>query len=105
KWLTSDEVCVDEGFHLIEHILLRPFTDSDQLMQVCLPEDCAFCGEEDPYSFRVSLILPYWPGRFSNVHFRQFFEQTARMEAPAHIHLKICWISNDQMKALDEKYK
>ncbi len=105
KWLVSDEVCKDEGFHLIEHILLRPFTGDDQLMSVCLPKDCAFCGEEDPYSFRASLILPYWPNRFNNVHFRQFFEQTARMESPAHIHLKICWISNDQMKELDEKYK
>ncbi|MCX2743877.1 hypothetical protein OO013_08370 [Mangrovivirga sp. M17] len=103
--LNSDDICIDEGFHLIEHILLRPFHDNDPLMSVCLPEDCDFCGEEDPYSFRVSLVLPYWPGRFNNMHFRQFFEQMARKEIPAHIHLKICWVSNEQMKELDEKYK
>ncbi|GAB5472432.1 MAG: hypothetical protein Mars2KO_05310 [Maribacter sp.] len=105
QWLNSDTICTEEGFHLIEHILLRPFSDTDALMGVCLPKDCAFCGEEDPYSFKASLILPYWPGRFNDINFRQFFEQTARKEAPAHIHLKICWVSNDQMMQLDERYR
>ncbi len=103
--LLSDDVCNDEGFHLFEHILLRPFTDSDELMQVCLDKDCQFCGEEDPYTFSISVVLPYWPTRFQSLDFRSFFERTLREETPAHIHARICWIDNRQMAALDERYQ
>lgn len=103
--LLSDDVCNDEGFHLFEHILLRPFTDQDELMQVCLDKDCEFCGEEDHYSFRISVVLPYWPTRFQSLDFRSFFERTLRQETPAHIHARICWIDNRQMAALDERYR
>lgn len=53
--------------------------------------------EEDPYSFRVSIVLPSWAGRFRDINFRQLVEKTMRMEAPAHIHLRICWVDRDQM--------
>ena len=103
--LLTDESCADEGMHLIEHILLRPFTDQDLLMAVCLEPSCEFCGEEDPYSFQVHVVLPYWPPRFRDLNFRQFFEHTLRLETPAHIHARICWVSNAQMAELDEKYR
>ncbi|HEY5564611.1 MAG TPA: hypothetical protein VIL33_03405 [Rhodothermia bacterium] len=103
--LLEGDVCDDEGFHLFEHILLRPFTNQDELMHVCLDPDCKTCGEEDPYSFRITVVLPYWPERFTNLDFRRFFERTLREETPAHIHARICWIANDQMLELDEKYR
>jgi hypothetical protein len=103
--LHTEVACDDEGFHLIEHILLRPYTTHDQLMDVCLDSSCEFCGEEDPYSFQISVVLPYWPPRFRNLHFRRFFEQTLREETPAHIHPKICWIGNEQMTTLDGAYR
>lgn len=103
--LQTDEACNDEGFYLFEHILLRPQTNQDQLMDVCLDHHCEFCGEEDPYSFQVSVVLPYWPQQFRNLHFRRFFEQTLREETPAHIHPKICWIGNEQMAVLDTAYR
>ena len=37
--------------------------------------------------------------------FRRFAEQTIRMETPAHILPKICWISQTQMSDFEEKYK
>jgi hypothetical protein len=94
-----------EGMHLIEHILLRPRSEADQLMQVCLPDECHFCGDEDPYSFRVSVALPYWPGRFRDLNFRRLVERTLREEAPAHVQVKVCWISQGQMMELDEAYQ
>ena len=101
--LLQSDPCNSEGFHLIEHILLRPRAPGDPLMQVCLPEGCAFCGEEDPYSFRVSVVLPYWPERFRNPHFRDLVERTFREEAPAHVQVRLCWISQAQMTEFDAR--
>ena len=103
--LQTSGSCNDEGFHLFEHILLRPFTDQDDLMDVCLDDECESCGDEDPYSFRITVVLPYWPARFQRFEFRRHFERTLRKETPAHIHARICWIGNDQMSDLDEKYR
>ncbi|QIE56039.1 hypothetical protein G5B40_11595 [Pikeienuella piscinae] len=103
--LLTSPLCNVEGMHLIEHILLRPRAPGDALMQVCLDEECEFCGDEDPYSFRVSIILPYWPSRFQNLDFRRFAERLIREETPAHIHPRICWIDNGQMAALDAAHR
>ena len=103
--LLSDIGEEGEGMHLVEHILLRPKSESGPLMQVCLPEGCHFCGDEDPYSFRVSVVLPYWPGRFRDLSFRSLVERTLREEAPAHVQVKICWISQSQMIEFDAAYR
>ncbi len=97
----------NEGMYVIEHILLRPLVDGFQntLMEVCLPKNCEYCPSEDPYSFRLSIILPYWPGRFNSPDFRRHFEKTIRLETPSHIMLKLCWIDNEQMKRLGLVYK
>jgi hypothetical protein len=94
-----------EGMHLIEHILLRPRAEGWALLPVCLAEGCHFCGDEDPYSFRVSVVLPYWPGRFRDLSFRALVERTLREEAPAHVQVKACWVSQGQMITLDEAYR
>jgi hypothetical protein len=103
--LLHSDLCASEGMHLIEHILLRPTAAGDKLMQVCLGDECSFCGEEDPYSFRISIILPYWPERFRDPHFRALVERTLREEAPAHIQARICWIGQAQMVLLDAAYR
>lgn len=108
--------CPGEGMHLVEHLLLRPrFTppqktgeaaeDAYKLFQVCLGKNCTFCGEEDPYSFRLSLILPYWHDRFKSQEFRKFFDTIARTETPAHCMIKICFINNTLMNAFERAYK
>ncbi|WP_224792153.1 hypothetical protein, partial [Pseudomonas fluorescens] len=102
--ILASDLCNSEGMHLIEHILLRPFAKGDPLMRMCLADDCGFCGEEDPYSFRVSVVLPYWPERFRNLNFRALLERSMREEAPAHVQVKICWIGQRQMIALDAAY-
>jgi hypothetical protein len=96
------------GLHLLEHILLRPRITSDgipfDLMEVCL-HDCDCPCETDPYSFRVSVVLPCWPGHFDNLSFREYFEMKIREEAPAQVMLKICWLSNDNMRQFELAYK
>jgi len=98
------------GLHLIEHILLRPREiiaapgKSFDLMQVCL-HDCDCLCELDPYSFRASVVLPYWPQHFDNLAFREYFEDKIREEAPAHVMLKICWLNNDLMREFEVRYK
>lgn len=100
------QIAANEGFHLIEHILLRKRTTIDPFMPVQLnaPGRCDCVEVSDPYSFRASVYLPAWPRRFQNIEFRKFIEDTLRREAPAHLFLKVCWISHQDMQLLEEKY-
>ena len=59
----------------------------------------------DPYSFWTTIVLPYWPERFQNSNFRNFFEDTLRREAPAHLGLRICWLDPKQMRAFERAYR
>ncbi|HEY1871812.1 MAG TPA: hypothetical protein VGG71_12190, partial [Chitinophagaceae bacterium] len=98
------------GLHLIEHILLRPrenIAPPDKmfdLVQVCL-HDCDCPCELDPYTFRASVVLPYWPDHFNNMAFREYFEDKIREEAPAPVMLKVCWLNNELMTEFEIRYK
>lgn len=130
----------NEGFHLIEHLLLRPRTEEDETIpNICpqpLPEEVAqpstcsnrdqwvtqqveettaiqtepdvvqpYVAGADPYSFWATVVLPYWPQRFQNANFRQFFEASLRREAPAHVALRICWLDPKQLRELERRYR
>ena len=97
--------CDHEGLHLVEHILLRPRSATFKLAPVCLEPGCDFCGDEDPYSFRITIVMPYWPAHFRNMAFREYFEEIARNEAPAHCTVKVCWVNDDSMKKFEIAYK
>ncbi len=97
--------CSGEGFYLLEHILVRPRSKDDDFLPVNFSEDCFCEGNEDPYSFRATCIMPYWTGRFTNMDFRRFVEQTLREECPAHVFLKICWVNPEQMTEFQKAYK
>jgi hypothetical protein len=87
---------------------LRPrHRPEDAFFEVCLPDDCFFCGEDDPYSFRATLIFPYWMQRFADreMKFREYIDRLARQEAPAHIHLKICWVSNEHLRRFELRWR
>ncbi|NTV83548.1 MAG: hypothetical protein HGA23_04515, partial [Bacteroidales bacterium] len=95
-----------EQIFIVEHVLLRPrnnkgtgFPDGDPLLGICLPENCnPLCGEEDPYSFRITVVLNGEDGLANKgMEFRRFAEQTIRMETPAHLGVKICWVSEEQL--------
>jgi len=105
-----------EFFYCLEHILLRPFpvmkeeekeNDPEKitdLLSVCLKDDCKDIANNDPYSFKASIILPGWLGRFSNITFREYAEKVFRQEAPAHVLLKICWVNAEDMDGFEKTY-
>ena len=98
----------DEGFHVLEHILLHPKTKEDKLLPIYVNTDDAESFPltyKDPYSFWISVILPYWPKRFRDIDFRRFVERTLRLEAPAHVALKIAWLNVRQMGDFEVAYR
>jgi hypothetical protein len=137
KTYIRDTYLEAEGFHILEHILLRPRTvppppiaktrsseedaspESEPILDHFLPiavtpEDAStLIGEpqhqhliwQDPYSFWITMVLPYWPTRFQNMNFRRFVERTLRLEAPAHIALRIAWVGPGQMRAFEDAYR
>jgi len=94
----------DEGLFVVEHILLRPHPESDAFLPVCTEPGCIECEDSDPYSFRVSIILPAYSKRFADIDFRRFAEKTIRLETPAHVLPRICWISQEQMGEFEKGY-
>jgi hypothetical protein len=77
----------------------------DTLLPINLFDECENCRVSDPYSFIVSVVAPYWQGRFLNQDFRNFFERTLQLEAPAHVVMNICWVDSLSMKEFELKYK
>ncbi|MVM33493.1 hypothetical protein GO755_25880 [Spirosoma sp. HMF4905] len=81
---------------LAEHLLLRPKFPGDALYPACAEGDCGTCGDEDPYSFRLTFVMPGWIEPFSeNMEMRRFANTTIQQETPSHLLPKICWIGND----------
>lgn len=85
----------DEGIHLIEHVLMLPEgknqKDENYYLSICA-DDCGQGCNADPYTFRISIVLPGYTQRFSDINFRRFAEDLIRKEIPAHILAKICWV-------------
>jgi hypothetical protein len=59
---------------------------------------------EDPYSMYITIAVPGWLNISGNLEFRKFVEKIIRMEIPAHIAAKICWLNPYQMYTLETKY-
>ncbi|GJL83485.1 MAG: hypothetical protein DHS20C01_31190 [marine bacterium B5-7] len=105
-----------EGFHLVEHLLLRPKNSGsvegqEDVALLPLGSGCRDIEgkispvKADPYSFRATVVVPYWPRRFRDIEFRRFFERTLRMETPAHVFLRICWVDACQMRTFERAYR
>lgn len=108
----AKKIITNEEIFIVEHVLLRPrnipgamFPDGDPLLNVCLDAGCSDCDERDPYSFRITVVLNGEDGLANKgMEFRRFAEQTIRMETPAHLGLKICWVSNEELKEFGDVY-
>lgn len=109
----------EEGMFLLEHMMLLPDQEDtpesppasppvpsfDGFLPICVDDHCKDCEDKDPYSFRISIVLPAYAPRFLNLSFRRYCEQTIRMEAPAHTFVKICWVGNEQLAEFQESYQ
>ena len=107
-------IFMDEGMHVIDQLLLRPLPLNETITATDLTEgfyplcanlntDCD-CPITDYYSFRISVVLPYWTERFRNMDFRAFAEDAIHRETPAHILPKFCWISMYDMHRLETAF-
>jgi len=107
-----DQVVSSEKIFVIEHILLRPrnlpsltIPGGDPFLSICIDQECELCGEEDPYSFRITVVLNGEHGLAnSGIAFRRFAEKTIRLETPAHLGVKICWVSELQLQEFEQAY-
>ncbi|MEO7312800.1 MAG: hypothetical protein ABIX01_20620 [Chitinophagaceae bacterium] len=105
----------DEGMHVVEHILLRPdltfLTEKNELdkrdhfFKICQDGDCKDGCEDDPYSFRVTVILPADSARFTDFDFRTYIEKVVRTETPAHVYPRVCWWSREDLAVFEPLYK
>jgi uncharacterized protein len=95
---------LSERLCLVENILLRPRpgTSADAFLPVCADPDCGpGCPGDDPYSYRLHIVLPAEAGRFASMDFRRFAEDVIRQETPAHLAPKVCWVSNADMTRIE----
>ena len=101
----ADSIIIPEKIFVVEHVLLRPRAVGDPVLSVCLDPNCSDCDEKDPYSFRITVVLNGEDGLANKgIEFRRFAEQTIRMETPAHLGLKICWVSKESLKEFGDVY-
>jgi len=81
---------------VVEHLLLRPKFVGDALYPACNDGTCNTCGDQDPYSFRITYVMPGWTAPFNvNLDLRRFADRTIRYELPSHLLGKICWVGNN----------
>ena len=89
-WSANERVIV------VEHLLLRPKFPGDALYPACCEGGCKTCGDEDPYSFRLTFVMPGWMPQYTdNLDLRRFAERTIQQETPSHLLGKTCWVGND----------
>ncbi len=106
---------LDEGMFVVEHILLRQdliflqetgeSSNTLNFIPVCLDDDCEDGCGEDPYSFRITVILPAESVRFRNFDFRTYIEKVIRLETPAHIYPRVCWWSRADLQVFEDLYR
>ena len=81
---------------VVEHLLLRPKFPGDALFPACAEGPCCTCGAEDPYSFRLTYVMPGWTAPYStNLGMRGFADRMIQEQTPSHLMGKTCWVGND----------
>lgn len=101
------ESCSVEGFHVVEHILLRPKDDDYTPLfdPVAVTDGTTTMEITDPYSFWITVVIPNWlPQYKDNPNAQNAFEQLVRRETPAHIVAKFCWLNAQEMYRFESAY-
>jgi hypothetical protein len=81
---------------VVEHLLLRPKFAGDALIRPCPEDECGPCMDSDPYSFRLTIVMPAWTAPFdADMDMRAFADRTIQRELPSHLLGKVCWVGND----------
>jgi len=93
-----------EGFHVLEHILLRPNDTDDLLLEIPLGCEPQYTPR-DPYSNWLTVVLPNWPKKMKDRSFQEHLEQAFRQEMPAEAAVRFCWLDKEKMRAFEERYR
>jgi uncharacterized protein len=108
--LAFPDCCAINGFHVVEHILLRPKDDDyTPLLKPLLISDLNPASPNllvaDGYSFLISVVVPEWLPTFKdNNNAKYRFEQLFRRETPAHVMVRFCWATPKQMYHFETAY-
>jgi hypothetical protein len=83
----------DEDYFIIEHILLRP------------PSQSLLSGA-DLYSSQISFLFNKGSTdeRFKDINFQKVIEQTIARELPAHLTIYVHWLAEEKMSKIKEEY-
>jgi hypothetical protein len=101
KWTNQTQIVSETGM-IVEHILMRPESTDYAFIVDCI--DLKDCAATDPYSFRLTVVLPYWPQNFRNMKYRNYIEKEIRTIMPAHIMPKICWVGWQEYIQVEDKF-
>lgn len=92
-----------EEFYVVEHILFRP--DGSMPLDFICAEKVEAAHQPDPYSQRLTFVLPKNAGRFSNSRFRELVYATIANETPAHISYNVLEFNPEQMQKFVNTYE
>jgi hypothetical protein len=106
-----------EGLHMVEHVLLRPRAAGESVLSIPIDETDKI---RDPYSHRVSIVLPSGysrdfsedplaavrndvaPHRFRDREFRRHAARMIRQACPAHLLPGIYWVDRQAAGTPDD---
>lgn len=95
-----------EGFHVVEHLLLRPRSGGDA---TALPAEDKPCGpdpfQDNFFDHQLSLVFPNWTARAINPAFRQYVRQLVNEHMPAHLLPEIYWLDRVDMETFEGHYQ
>lgn len=100
KKIISSLNIATEGFHLVEHILLRP-----RLIKATTAKTKPIDEIDDFFNFRLSVIFPSWTTRFSNTSFREFAQKILCNNLPAHLFPHIYWLDFAELEEFERHYQ
>lgn len=81
-----------EGFHVLEHVLLRPRAPTTERST-----PAAF------YAHRVSVILPAFTARYAEPNCRAWIEELIAQHVPAHILPQFYWLDFPRMAQFEQR--
>jgi hypothetical protein len=108
-----------EDFHVLEHILLRPFKPDDQLKEfeneeakdryTTIQKERSSAGSiyDNPkefFSHKISIFLPNWTARFSDPGYQLLVSETFNLLIPAHLACDLYWLSPEEMCDYENRY-
>ena len=100
------------GVHVVEHVLLRPDQEFSTAIELNIPQGDPPVAISEPYSFRISIVLPsgyardiindgdpvpHYPAHHREEKFRKFAEGIIHDEVPSHIFPHIFWLDSNTL--------